>query len=164
VTCPEFARPGSLHGTCHAGSVAFRGRPRPSVAGVVPCAPRLGRVPEGNRPTRIRGGRLIQQGERPRRGRVPGGAAHRGCSGMTAEAHPPPHTAFAFRSGLSFWPNVGIGSYNDEQTQDALDCNQTLYNAVRKYPTTPGSQAIQLWLTKGTSVGILAPGTSVIPW
>src|SRR5271170_4779293 len=65
--------------------------------------------------------------------------------------------------GLSFLPNLGIGSFDAAQTQAAKGCNQSLYNAVQMYPNEHGSQAIQLWLTHGVGVGILAPGTSVIP-
>lgn len=65
--------------------------------------------------------------------------------------------------GLSFLPNLGIGSFDVAQTQAARACNQSLYNAVKMYPNEHGSQAIQLWLTNGVGVGILAPGTSVVP-
>ncbi len=65
--------------------------------------------------------------------------------------------------GLSFLPNLGIGSFDAAQTQAARGCNQSLYNAVKMYPNEHGSQAIQFWLTNGVGVGILAPGTSVVP-
>jgi hypothetical protein len=66
--------------------------------------------------------------------------------------------------GLSFLPNLGIGSFTPAQAEAAKACNQSLYNSVINYPNEHGSQAIQLWLTHGVGLGILAPGTAATPW
>ena len=97
----------------------------------------------------------------------PGGAGTTtGVIDAACKAHDECYAA----AGLSANSTTSGAILSLNQASAAQSCNQALYDAARMNNNTPGSKALQWWLTNGDTVkpfagfNVLAPGTAVVPW
>lgn len=67
-------------------------------------------------------------------------------------------------AGVSADANTGSGMVTLDQATAMQACNEALYAVAVAHPEIYGSKWVNLWLEHGDGVGVLAPGTAIVPY
>jgi len=93
-----------------------------------------------------------------------GGGSTTGALDSACKTHDDGYTAAHITTANNL---PGGPAMSSDQAAAATACNQALYDAARKNNNSPGSKAVQYWLTHGGNLPfgyLLQPGTEAKPW